>query len=181
MTAISPGGAPDGVPPAIELNWLTVPEQQAWLGFLGSARTVFAALESQLQRDSRMPLAYYSILVRLSKAQRRTLRMGELAQQLQASPSSISHAGAALEAKGWIVRQNAPGDRRAQVAVLTDLGAEVLAAAAPGHVAAVRKHLIDRLSQEQLQQLIAISRAVLEEGAAVQSGRGSGAEAEADS
>jgi DNA-binding MarR family transcriptional regulator len=87
--------------------------------------------------------------------------MGELANQLQTSPSSISHAITRLETKGWILRQNDPADRRAQLAVLTEQGADALAAAAPGHIKAVREHLIDRLTPEQIDQLIAISRAVL--------------------
>lgn len=144
-----------------EARWLTPREQHAWQGFLRSHRTVFAALESQLQSESGIPLAYYSILVRLAEAPERTLRMGELASQLQASPSSISHAITRLETWGWILRQNDPGDRRAQFAVLTDQGADALAAAAPGHILAVRRHLVDRLTDEQIDQLIAISEAVL--------------------
>jgi DNA-binding MarR family transcriptional regulator len=107
--------------------------QQAWRGFLNSNRAVFAALESQLQSEAGMPLASYSILVRVSEAPDPTLRMGELANQLQSSPSSISHAITRVETKGWIRRQSDPADRRAQLAVLTGQGADALAAAAPGH------------------------------------------------
>lgn len=146
-----------------ELTFLTPIEQQAWQGFLRSHRAVFAALESQLQSEAKMPLAYYSILVRLSEAPDRTLRMGELANKLYSSPSSISHASTKLEALGWMRRENDPNDRRAQLAVLTDEGVEALAAAAPGHIKAVRDNLLHRLTEEQLRQLIAISQAVLGE------------------
>jgi DNA-binding MarR family transcriptional regulator len=143
-----------------ELGWLTPVQQQAWRGFLNSNRAVFAALESQLQSEAGMPLAYYSILVTVSEAPDQTLRMGELANQLQSSPSSISHAITRLESWGWIRRQSDPADRRAQLAVLTDQGADALAAAAPGHIEAVRKHLINRLTKEQIDQLIAITQAI---------------------
>ena len=146
-----------------EFRWLSPLEQQAWQGFLRSHRSVFAALESQLQNEAGMPLAYYSILVRLSEAPERTLRMGELAGKLYASPSSISHASTRLEKLGWMRRENDPNDRRAQFAVLTDEGADALAAAAPGHIKAVRNHLLNRLTEEQLRQLTAISHAVLSE------------------
>src|SRR3954451_13244347 len=139
-----------------ELGWLTPVQQQAWQGFLNSNRAVFSALESQLQSEAGMPLAYYSILVTVSQAPNRTLRMGELANQLRSSPSSISHAITRLESWGWIRRQSDPADRRAQLAVLTDQGADALAAAAPGHLKAVREHLINRLTPEQIDQLIAI-------------------------
>jgi DNA-binding MarR family transcriptional regulator len=145
-----------------ESTWLNPAEQQAWQGFLSLNRLVFAELEAQLQSQCGMPLAYYAILVTLSNAPDRTLRMGELARQLHAAPSSISHAMTRLESKALIERRNDPSDRRAQLAVLTDDGAETLAAAAPGHVTAVRENLIDLLTAEQLAQLKAISDAVVE-------------------
>ena len=46
-------------------------------------------------------------------------------------------------------------------AVLTDEGFAVLAAAAPGHVEAVRQSLFDRLTPEQVRQLAEICGAVL--------------------
>src|SRR4051812_22830205 len=75
-----------------ETAWLDPDEQDAWQGFLSLNRVVFAALEAQLQSQCKMPLAYYAILVTLSEAPDRTLRMGELARKLYAAPSSISHA-----------------------------------------------------------------------------------------
>jgi DNA-binding MarR family transcriptional regulator len=144
-----------------ETAWLNAAEQQAWQGFLSLNRVVFAELEAQLQSQSGMPLAHYAILVTLSDAPERTLRMGELARRLFAAPSSISHAMTRLESKGLIERRNDPKDRRAQFAVLTDTGAEVLAVAAPGHVAAVRRNLMDLLTSDQLAQLKEISDAVV--------------------
>ena len=46
-------------------------------------------------------------------------------------------------------------------AVLTQTGFDALAAAAPGHVEAVRRHLFDRLTSEQVDQLEAICDAML--------------------
>jgi DNA-binding MarR family transcriptional regulator len=144
-----------------ETKWLQPLEEAAWQGFLSLNRVVFAELEAQLQSGSRMPLAHYAILVTLSDAPDRTLRMGELARALYTAPSSISHAMTRLESKGLIERRNDPKDRRAQFAVLTDAGAEALAAAAPGHVGAVRRNLIDLLTADQLAQLKEISDAVV--------------------
>jgi DNA-binding MarR family transcriptional regulator len=144
-----------------ETAWLDPDEQDAWQSFLSLNRVVFAALEAQLQSQCKMPLAYYAILVTLSDAPDRTMRMGDLARKLYAAPSSISHAMTRLESKGLIERRNDPRDRRAQFAVLTDDGAEALAAAAPGHVAAVRENLIGLLTPDQLAQLKEISDAVV--------------------
>jgi DNA-binding MarR family transcriptional regulator len=111
-----------------------------------------------LQRDAGMPLAYYEILVRLSEAPGRALRMSQLAEAASASKSRASHAVARLEERGWVRRVDCPTDRRGQVAELTDEGYAVLAATAPGHVAQVRESLFDGLTPEQVAQLKTIGR-----------------------
>lgn len=145
-----------------ETRWLDVEEQRIWRSFLAVSRAVFEGLDRQLQRDSGMPLAYYEILVQLSEAPDRMLRMSELADRVHSSPSRLSHAVARLEEKGWVQRVDCPTDRRGQYAVLSDEGFEVLAAAAPGHVEAVRGLLFDALTPEQIEQLREISEAVLD-------------------
>ena len=73
------------------------------------------------------------------------------------SASRLSHAIARLEERGLVRRQDCPTDRRGQVAVLTDDGFDALAAAAPGHVEAVRRALFDTLDAEQVRHLGEIS------------------------
>jgi len=139
-----------------EARWLTPQEQAAWRSFMAGCRALFTAVDAQLQRDAGMPLAYYEILVRLSEAPGRALRMSQLAEAASASKSRASHAVARLEERGWVKRADCPTDRRGQVAVLTDEGYAVLAATAPGHVAQVRRSLFDGLTADQVAQLKAI-------------------------
>ena len=142
-------------------RWLSADEQRAWRAYIQSSKVLFDALDRQLQRDADMPHAYYEILVALSEADDRSMRMSELAERTLSSRSRLSHAVARLEERGWVVRDECPTDRRGQIARLTDLGFRTLAEAAPGHVEAVRDYLIDVLTPEQLEQLDAISRAVI--------------------
>ena len=65
-------------------------------------------LDRELQRDAGMPHAYYEILVRLSEAPDRRLRMSELAEATGSSRSRLSHAVARLEAAGWVRREELP-------------------------------------------------------------------------
>jgi DNA-binding MarR family transcriptional regulator len=139
-----------------ETRWLTPQEQDAWRSFMAGCRALFTAVDAQLQRDAGMPLAYYEILVRLSEAPGRALRMSQLAEAASASKSRASHAVARLEERGWVRRVDCPTDRRGQVAELTDEGYAVLAATAPGHVVQVRESLFDGLTAEQVAQLKAI-------------------------
>lgn len=144
-----------------ETRWLTAGEQQAWREFITASQTMFGAVEGQLQQDAGIPHGYYEILVRLSETPGLALRMSQLAEASTSSKSRLSHAVARLEERGWIRRTDCPTDRRGQVAQLTDEGFAALAAAAPGHVAQVRRSLIDVLTPEQLRQLREISAAII--------------------
>jgi DNA-binding MarR family transcriptional regulator len=141
-------------------RWLTAEEQSAWRAFLAATQTLFGTVEGQLQRESGIPHGYYEILVRLSEADGRALRMSQLAEASTSSKSRLSHAVARLEERGWVERLDCPTDRRGQVARLTDAGFAALEAAAPGHVTQVRSSLFDRLSEGQVGQLLEISTAI---------------------
>jgi DNA-binding MarR family transcriptional regulator len=145
-----------------DVRWLTDDEQRIWRLFMNAVRDFNAHLDRQLRRDSGMPVAYYEILVHLSEAPGRSLRMSELADLARSSRSRLSHAVAALEKAGYVSRCATDADRRGSVAQLTDNGFAVLEAAAPGHVTEVRKHLFDVLTPEQQRKLGEISGAVQE-------------------
>ncbi|MEU1391440.1 MULTISPECIES: MarR family transcriptional regulator [unclassified Nonomuraea] len=141
-------------------RWLDPDEQQTWRDFLAAGQLINEALDRQLQREAGMPHTYYMILVALSEAPGRSMRMSELAARAQSSQSRLSHAVARLEERGWVRRERCPADGRGNVAVLTDEGFATLAAAAPGHVEEVRRSLFDVLTPEQVRELGAICSAV---------------------
>lgn len=142
-------------------RWLSASEQRAWRSYVDATTLLFDALDRQLQQDSGMPHAYYEILVRLSESPQRSMRMSELADATRSSRSRLSHAVARLEERGWVIREECPTDKRGQVARLTDDGFAALGSAAPGHVAAVRASVFDRLSPDQVEQLTGIATAVI--------------------
>ena len=145
-------------------RWLSAEEQRIWRLFVQACESVFASTDAQLVRDSGIPHGYYEILVHLSEAPGRALRMTELARASTYSKSRLSHAVARLTERGWVLRRECPTDRRGQIAQLTDEGFAALAGAAPGHVGQVRKSLIDSLTPEQLSQLGEISAAIVAAG-----------------
>ncbi|MER7046097.1 MarR family winged helix-turn-helix transcriptional regulator [Streptomyces jumonjinensis] len=147
MTTALPGG--DEHAP----RWLTDDEQRVWRAYLHATTLFEDHLDRQLQRDAGMPHIYYGLLVQLSQAPHHSKRMTELAIDAKITRSRLSHAVARLEKKGWVRREECPSDKRGQNAVLTAEGFAVLRKAAPGHVAAVRQAMFDRLSPEQVRQL----------------------------
>jgi len=143
-------------------RWLDEDEQRTWRSFLATAELLNAALDRQLQRDAGITLASYVVLAMLSEAPDRSLRMSELAAAANASPSRLSHSVARLQERGWIRREPASEDGRGTVAVLTDAGWDVLVRTAPGHVGAVRDHVFDRLTRDQVRTLGEICATILD-------------------
>ena len=143
-------------------RWLDDDEQRTWRAFLAAQRLVSDRVERRLQTGAGMPQAYYEILVRLSEAPGRTLRMSVLADSALASRSRVSHAVARMEEAGWIRRRSCPTDRRGQLAELTEEGWQVLVAAAPDHVESVREAVFDGLTRDQQVALREAMEAIVE-------------------
>lgn len=142
-------------------RWLDDREQRTWRAFLAAATLVLEAVNRDLQRDTGIPHTYYEILVRLSEAPGRALRMGALADCSQSSRSRLSHAVARLEDRGWVRRTPCPQDGRGQVAELTEAGFAALEAAAPPHVESVRDRVLQPLDPAQQDQLREACEALL--------------------
>jgi DNA-binding MarR family transcriptional regulator len=141
--------------------WLTPEQQTTWRTFLMMSSALNARIERDLQRVAGMPHAYYLILAMLSEAPGRSMRMHQLAEIVQASQSRLSHAVARLEDYGWVRREQAPGDKRGQLAILTEAGHDRLVEVAPSHAETVRSTMFDPLSDSQLVEFHDICATVL--------------------
>jgi DNA-binding MarR family transcriptional regulator len=141
-------------------RWLTADQQQVWRTYLLGAARLNERLEADLQRVG-LDLPEYEILVTLEESPDRRRRMSELADAVHQSRSRLTHTIARMEKSGLVVRTTCPTDRRGVWAELTDGGFEVLAGAAPGHVAAVRRNLVDAVAPEDWEALGRVFTAVL--------------------
>ncbi|NCT91652.1 MarR family transcriptional regulator [Cellulomonas sp. APG4] len=141
------------VGPADEPRWLTADEQVAWRSYLlGSARLA-EALNRQLEEDAGISLSEYEILVRLSEAPLRTIRMSELAASLMHSRSRVTHTVTRMQKRGLVDRRTCLDDGRGVNCVMTEAGWQLLVRSAPGHVRAVRENLVDLLPAGQFAAL----------------------------
>ncbi|MFZ0324999.1 MAG: MarR family transcriptional regulator [Actinomycetes bacterium] len=143
-----------------EPRWLSADEQKSWRAFLTVSLLLHDQLGRDLQRSQGLTMADYEILVRLSEAPDRRLRMTDLASVTLSSKSRLSHQITRLEEAGLVERVACAGDRRGFFATLTDEGWTRLVGAAPRHVASVREHLVDLLSPEEFADLGAILQKV---------------------
>lgn len=125
----------------------------AWRGYIGSVISIQAELEAVLQVEHGLEMGDYGVLVQLSEAPERRMRMCDLAGRLHLSPSGLTRRLDGLVRDGLVAREPAPDDRRVTLAVLTPKGFRTLEAAAPTHVASVRAAFLDHLTPTQIKQL----------------------------
>jgi DNA-binding MarR family transcriptional regulator len=142
-------------------RWLDDDQMAAWVRLVALVELLPGVLDSQLRKDAGLTHFEYQVLAMLSQAPKRTLRMTALAARTNATLPRLSHVVRRLEDRGLVERRPCPEDARATNARLTGPGWAKLRESAPGHVETVRRHVIDALTDEQVEQLAAISGAVL--------------------
>lgn len=133
-------------------NWLSESEQTAWRNFVTTMPDLDAAFEADLVVHG-ITMGDYEVLVFLSEAEDHRLRMCDLAASLRLSPSGLTRRLDGMVKAGWVDRSACSADRRVMYAHLTDEGVTKMNAAAPDHVESVRRHFLEPLGTEGVQQL----------------------------
>jgi DNA-binding MarR family transcriptional regulator len=118
-------------------------------------------LARQLATDSGLSVPDYAVLVALTDRPDGRMRVSELARELGWEKSRASHQASRMEARGLVEKEKCELDRRGWYVVVTKQGRREIEAAAPGHVDAVRRHFIERLTPRQLDAIRVAAEAVL--------------------
>lgn len=122
--------------------WLDAAQQRAWRAYLVGTTLLMDRLDRDLRDQHDLSLPEYEILVRLSEAPERRLRMAVLADSLSHSRSRVTHTVTRMERAGLVDRVACVSDGRGVEARLTDSGFAVLEEAAHTHVRGVREYLV---------------------------------------
>ncbi|MEV4532643.1 MarR family transcriptional regulator [Asanoa sp. NPDC049518] len=142
-----------------EPRWLNPQEQRMWRAYLRMQRAVDVALGQQLA-ESGISRPDFEVLVPLSEAEDRTLRVRNLASWLGWDRSRISHQLRRMEQRGLITREECESDARGTMVRITDKGFEIVVATAPGQLETVRRVLVDLLEPHEMDQLTTIAERV---------------------
>ena len=137
-------------------EWLSDVEQRAWRGWIDAGRRIVAVCDRRLRADAGLTIDDYEVLVRLSEADDRRLRMSDLAAAVTHSPSRLSQRIDRLCRDRLVARERCENDARVWWVVLTAEGFARLAEAAVDHVAAVRQVFVDRLSPAEIEMLASV-------------------------
>lgn len=128
-----------------EPAWLDADEERLWRRFVEVSGRVIQSLDASLKAGADMSFDDYEVLVHLSEAEQRRLRMAELSERLLYSRSRLTQRVDRLVRRGWVVREKCEDDGRGMYAVLTADGLAAIESAAPLHVADVRRALLDHI------------------------------------
>lgn len=142
-------------------RWLTAPQERAWRRYRRMRTLLDLQILRDLQQDSGLSGADYDVLSTLTERPGGRWRARDLAAQLLWSTSRLAHHVGRMEHRGLVARRPSPGDARGALISLTEQGKATLRAAAPPHVASVRRNLIGLLTPDEVAALDSIAGKVI--------------------
>ncbi|MEU0532573.1 MarR family winged helix-turn-helix transcriptional regulator [Amycolatopsis tolypomycina] len=133
-----------------DLAALDLDEAAFWRPLMRIMTALPRALEDHFLPETGLAITDYGVLVALSEAPDRLLRISALAATTGLSLSRISRVVDDLTRRGLVEKRRCAEDGRASNAVLTEAGLAKLEAAYPSHLARVRASVFDHLSAEDI-------------------------------
>ena len=143
-------------------SWLSPSQQRTWLSYMQVYHRLEYEMNRQLLSDCGMSLGDYTVMNALSIADGHRMQLTRLATMIGWERSRLSHHLQRMTNRGLVDRVQSETDGRATDAVLTDSGWASLQAAAPKHVAWVRRLFFSDLDGGQEAELAGILTAVYE-------------------
>jgi DNA-binding MarR family transcriptional regulator len=144
-----------------EAKWLTDQEQRAWRALQLMQMRLEGELARQLSSESGLSYPDYVVLVALTDQPDGALRVFELAELLGWERSRASHQVTRMAGRGLVKKERCGSDLRGAYVRVTAKGRREIEAAAPGHVGAVRRLFVERLTPAQLSAIEDAAESVL--------------------
>ena len=144
-----------------EVRWLDGREERAWRTLQHMQLRLSGRLAAGVAATSELSYADYLVLVALSDRADGRARLFELAEVLGWEKSRISHQVARMTGRGLLRKERCTDDRRGAFVVATEQGRKAIEAAAPQHVAMVRRLFIDPLTPSELDAVTSAAEKVL--------------------
>jgi DNA-binding MarR family transcriptional regulator len=133
-----------------ELIPLDAVEEPTWRALARFFVVAPRLLDEDLQRGAHMSLSAYTVLLHLSEAPGRTLRMTELANRAYLSGSRTTRLVDELIADGLAAKERNAADGRGFDVTLTEGGLAALQRAYPVHLRSVRARVLDHIDRSTL-------------------------------
>ena len=139
-----------------EPRWLDDQEEHAWRSLMAMQDGLTEYIDRQLRTRCGLSHSDYQVLAHLSEATDGRLRPFELSGLLRWEKSRLSQHLSRMEHRRLVTRERCRTDQRGAVIAITARGRELIEAAAPQHIADVRRAFVDQLTAPELRTLAAI-------------------------
>ncbi|WP_025252556.1 MarR family winged helix-turn-helix transcriptional regulator [Corynebacterium vitaeruminis] len=144
-------------------RWLDEEEQKFWRLMLAANRKIERTIDVALQQANGLTSSEFAVLVTLSEAPERQLRLRDLCAGLDWDRSRTSHQITRMERRGLVNKVKCEGDGRGVIVSLTADGLARLDEAAPSHVETVRRLVIDDLNHQDIPVISRFFQGILDE------------------
>jgi DNA-binding MarR family transcriptional regulator len=125
---------------------------RAWQLYFESALALIDVLDTELERDTGLPLRWYDVLVHLEDTPA-GLRMNDLAERILYSKSGFTRVVDKLEAAGLVRRVRPEHDRRSVLVLLTNQGRDTMEHARRHHRNGIEQHFSHHLTDTDIKAL----------------------------
>jgi DNA-binding MarR family transcriptional regulator len=124
---------------------LTPTEEMFWRALMRIVLSLPRQLHDDMVRAAGLSASEYTVIMNLSEAPNRQLRMADLASATGLSASRTTRLVDALQSHGLVAKRASSADGRSNLAELTSLGLTKLRSAWPAHMASVRGRVLDHI------------------------------------
>ena len=142
---------------------LTPTEEIFWRALMRIVLSLPRQLHDDMIRAAGLTASEYTVIMNLSEAPNRQLRMADLATATGLSASRTTRLVDALQSHGLVAKRASSADGRSNLAELTSLGLTKLRSAWPVHVASVRGRVLDHIPPGTLAKTAQALEAVAEQ------------------
>src|SRR2546423_2261855 len=129
------------------------PVTKAWARLVRAQESLLGAVERDLKAAGLPPLAWYDVLLELSRAPAGRLRPIEIEKKTLLAQYNLSRLLDRLEKEGLIAREPCDDDARGQWVVITEKGGALRARAWKVYARAIQKHVGGKLDDKAAAQL----------------------------
>jgi DNA-binding MarR family transcriptional regulator len=128
-------------------------EERLWRAIMHLGARLPSILEGDLQSAAGISLSEFGALANLADAEDGALRLNELADAVDLSPSRITRLVGELEVRGLVLRRACETDARGTLAVITPAGREALERARPIQIERARALVFDAIPHAEVERL----------------------------
>ena len=136
------------------LEPLSPTEEAFWRALMRVVLALPRHLHSDMVQATGLTASEYTVIMNLSEAPNRQLRMADLASAAGLSPSRTTRLVEDLELRGLVAKRPSAADGRSNIAELTSQGLAKLKSAWPAHLASVRSRVFDHVDPKTLPKAV---------------------------